>query len=114
MRILFLDDFRNGELYVKELMDEDCYPNKEIFQVYNYEQFTDWIEKNDLPDWIFFDHDLGEEKTGYDAAKWLINYCMSKNVDIPNYQIQSSNIVGKMNIHNALKCYSEWFKEQKK
>lgn len=44
----------------------------------NYDEFVTAVQK-EYPDWICFDHDLGEGKTGYDCAKWLINYCMKKS-----------------------------------
>jgi len=49
---------------------------------------------------IDFDHDLGEEKTGYDFAKWLIeqNY-------IGKFRIHSMNPVGANNIRQLLKHY---------
>lgn len=49
---------------------------------------------------IDFDHDLGEEKTGYDFAKWLIeqNY-------IGKFRIHSMNPVGASNIRQLLKHY---------
>ena len=72
MKILFLDDEREANVVVNSYLDKELYPNKEITQVYDYNEFVDWIEKNGIPDWIFFDHDLGEEKTGMDCAKWLV------------------------------------------
>ena len=49
MRILFLDDERDAEITVNRYLDdEELYPNKEITQVYNYDQFVDWIEKNGI------------------------------------------------------------------
>lgn len=53
------------------------------------------IINHSLPDGICFDHDLGEEKTGYDCAKWLVDYCMDNNLKLPLYAIQSANPVGK-------------------
>ena len=62
---------------------------------------------------LCIDHDLGEEKTGYDLIKWAI----SNNV-LPNHvQIVSDNPVGVKNIGDALrsegynsKDYRNWFK----
>ena len=57
---------------------------------------------------IFFDHDLGEDKngTGYDAAKWLVDYCMENGeIDVPDWGIQSANPVGRDNINSLLKNY---------
>ena len=96
--------------------------------VKSYQQFVDWIIKNGLPEAICFDHDLGmevaldarakgmskrksrllkqEEKTGYDCAKWLVEYCMDNyDCPLPLYNIQSANPVGKANIDGLLKHF---------
>ena len=92
--------------------------------VKSYNEFTKWIKKNGLPDGICFDHDLGkeaeqklrdkgltkkaarklkaEEKTGMDCAKWLVEYCMDNQKELPLWNIQSSNPVGKINISSLL------------
>lgn len=112
MRILFLDDERDAEITVNRYLDdEELYPNKEITQVYNYNQFVDWIEKNGIPDWIFFDHDLGEEKTGMDCAKWLVEKLRKEKKKTPNYFIQSANPCGSANINSLLKCYNKFYNE---
>ena len=49
---------------------------------------------------IDFDHDLGEEKTGYDFAKWLI-----EQKYIGKFRIHSMNPVGANNIRQLLKHY---------
>jgi len=50
---------------------------------------------------VDFDHDLGEKKTGYDVAKWLVE-------EYPwtaNFRIHSMNPVGANNIRQLLKHY---------
>lgn len=111
MRILFLDDEREANVVVNSYLDKELYPNKEITQVYNYNEFVDWIEKNGIPDWIFFDHDLGEEKTGMDCAKWLVEKLRKEKKQIPNYFIQSANPCGAANIDSLLKCYEKFYNE---
>ena len=49
---------------------------------------------------VDFDHDLGERKTGYDIAKWLID-----NGYIGKFRIHSMNPVGANNIRQLLKHY---------
>jgi hypothetical protein len=73
--------------------------------VRSYDEFVKWIEKNGLPDEVSFDHDLGEEgtKTGYDAAKWLVQYCYSNTLPfLPEFNVHSANPVGKANIESYL------------
>lgn len=48
---------------------------------------------------------LKNEKTGYDCAKWLTEYCIENKVKLPLYNIQSANPVGKENIDKHLKNY---------
>ena len=124
-KLLWLDDYRNpmeGQwLVFSPITLEDL----EVFWVKSYKEFTDWITENGLPDAICFDHDLGDyqafrnghpeyfedqewpetEKTGYDCAKWLVEYCMENKLKLPLYNIQSANPVGKENIDKLLKNY---------
>lgn len=110
--ILFLDDIRNIE-DVKWVN----YPDDGHSTVRSYKEFIQYIEQEGLPDLISFDHDLSlesaagqiiDEKTGYDCAKWLINYCYNKDLDLPAYIIHSMNPVGKQNIINILESYKNY------
>lgn len=127
---LFLDDFRvpndcssytGNKLYV----DEDW------IIVRNYNEFVKIIKEKGLPSKISFDHDLAPEhytpekywnsyqkskkwqesqkyveKTGFDCAKWLIDYCMDNNIDdFPEFYIHSMNPVGADNIQNLIINY---------
>jgi hypothetical protein len=42
--------------------------------------------------------DYGPEKTGYDCAKWLVEYCVEHGLKFPEYVVHSMNPVGKENI----------------
>ena len=113
--LLWLDDFRDPfkgnwlELYAPEyvyttginLLTKSY--STTVVWVKHYYYFTEWITVNGLPDMICFDHDLGDSTiTGYDCAKWLINYCISTDKPLPKWNIQSANPVGKENIRRAL------------
>lgn len=128
-KILWLDDYRNP--FERDWIEKFS-PIKndiDIYWVKSYNEFVSWILSNGLPDGVCFDHDLGfehikyyfdngghqnppdpskanfVEKTGYDAAKWLCDYCVDNNLKLPLYGIQSSNEVGKENIDLYLKNY---------
>ncbi len=71
-----------------------------------------------MPLFVSFDHDLADEhyhknpndssfkeKTGYDCAKWLIEYCIDKSLKFPNYQVHSMNPIGKDNIISLIENY---------
>lgn len=77
----------------------------------NYDQFIGVIKSIGLPDFISFDHDLADEhygggakydqyveKTGYECAKWLVDYCIEHKLTMPGYQVHSLNPIGKENI----------------
>lgn len=87
-----------------------------------YEDFVDWIEKNGIPDEVSFDHDLAEihhnpptktesskyyEKTGYDAAKWLCEYCWTNGLPIPTWNVHSANPVGRDNITQLIQNFEK-------
>lgn len=130
MKLLWLDDTRNpfeADWLVFSPI-ELSNPKEEVIWVKSYQEFIDWISKNGLPNGICFDHDLGipkqleyrakgasklqsrrlareTEKTGYDCAKWLVDYCINNNKSLPKYNIQSANPIGKENIDGYLKNY---------
>ena len=72
--------------------------------VRSYDEFVKYISENGVPDEISFDHDLGEldNKTGYDCAKWLCDYCWTNGVPMPLWNVHSANPVGRENITNLL------------
>ena len=100
--LLWLDDYRDPRKDDWGKVFSPIGSTNNIIWVKSYEEFTQYINNNSLPDGICFDHDLGEEKTGYDCAKWLVNYCMNNNLQLPVYAIQSANPVGKENIDKLL------------
>lgn len=121
MRKLFLDDIRNPKDCANGLVPSHMnkiYWGTDWFIVRSHNEFVDWITENGLPDFISFDHDLadihytmdfskditnqGTEKTGYDSAKWLGEYCMDKKLNLPNFVVHSQNPVGKANINSYL------------
>lgn len=99
--ILFLDDIRPPEFVISDGK------NMKIIHAKSYEKFVKYIEENGLPDKIYFDHDLGyaEGKSGYDCAKFLVDYCITHDKKLPKYHVHSMNPVGKENIEKLLKGY---------
>ena len=71
-------------------------------RVYDYDEFVNFINKNGVPEFISFDHDLGEGKTGFDCAKFLVEFCLDNGVSDINFQVHSQNPVGKENIEKLL------------
>lgn len=95
--------------------------------VRNYTEFVDLITLRGIPKFVSYDHDLADshyghglrgdeipynsykEKTGYDCAKWLVDYCDKKGVQHPPYVVHSMNPVGKANIISYVESYNKSF-----
>lgn len=132
---LFLDDVRNpvhclGYMYKKIGRLNPIYLENDWAICRNYNSFVETIKKMGLPEFVSFDHDLsdehygiqvpesmeeydsweGREESGYDCAKWLVNYCMDNKVALPPYAIHSMNPVGAERIANYLKNAEKWIK----
>ncbi len=131
-KLLWLDDYRNP--MERDWLGYSPIPHPfETIWVKTYEEFVDWITKNGLPDGICFDHDLADEhyrvsmynpdkhyndyytdgtfkeKTGYDAAKWLVEYCLDRNISLPICNVHTMNPIGKENILFILRQYEMYF-----
>lgn len=103
---VFFDFSKN--LYPKRLYLDDLRPTPEGFErAYDFEEFVKYISQNGLPDFISFDHDLGEGKTGLDCAKFLVEYCLDNQIHKINFQVHSQNPVGKENIEFLLKNFNK-------
>lgn len=112
--LLWLDDCRDPfDKKMDWLIYSPIGRNVNIVWVSNYNEFVEYITKFGLPDGICFDHDLGEEKDGYDCAKWLVNYCLDNNEQLPLYSIQSANPVGKKNIDGLFMSLNKFLGKQK-
>ncbi|WP_354961172.1 cyclic-phosphate processing receiver domain-containing protein [Chryseobacterium sp. Bi04] len=115
-RLLFLDDIRYP-VQAYHYTKQDVFLRKDWHIVRNYEQFVNRILEKGLPEMISFDHDLADEnylktgspeyaeKTGYECAKWLIEFCMDNSLDLPKFYCHSMNPVGKDNIMSLLKNF---------
>lgn len=82
---------------------DDLRPTPENYErVYDYDEFVNFINENGVPEFISFDHDLGEGKTGFDCAKFLVEFCLDNGISEINFQVHSQNPVGKENIEKLL------------
>lgn len=67
-----------------------------------------------MPEFISFDHDLGEDShTGHDVAKLLVELDMNGESDFKlppefDFYVHSQNPVGKANIEHLLRNYLEF------
>lgn len=116
---LFLDDIR-----VPKNVTWKKIPNYDWIIVRTYDQFVNIVRNKGLPSFICYDHDLGyehygdqnidyskyKEKTGYDCAKWMIEYCEKNKFKHPNYIVHSMSPVGGRNIESVIEKYNNDFK----
>jgi len=126
---LFLDDqrqpkdaiFFDAEMHIVEP------PLVAWVIVRNYNQFVEVITRDGLPSFVTFDHDLADEhyiegvrgsepkygeykeKTGYECAKWLVDYCLDKKLPPPTYYCHSFNSIGRENIISLLNSYRKFY-----
>ena len=118
---LFLDDDPNRIPHQLTWID---LPPVEWTIVRNYDDFVAIIQRQGVPATVSFVHDLGDsaykeyfrakdsdkticyanirERTGYDCAKWLANYCVDNGIPVPPYYIHTLNPMGAMNIFSVL------------
>ena len=92
---LFLDDERNPvsptEWKIARSFEEAC----RLFEEYG------------APSFISFDHDLGQDKSGYDYAKWLVDKDQDESwpTEEFDFYVHSQNPIGKENIEGLLRPY---------
>ena len=126
--LLWLDDvrnpFKNNWLALAPRRDYD-----NVVWVKSYDEAVKWVSDNGLPYAMCLDHDLGiprqlelraqgytkrksrklaKEKNGYDFAKWIVNYCLDNNEDLPYFSSQSANSVGRENIIKLLTNFTKF------
>ena len=120
---LFLDDYRtpsNVVGYAHTIgLRADLYIKHKWDIAIDYNHFVEIIEAKGLPVIVSLDHDLADchyvgdfsdpnEKTGMDCAKWLIDYCVDNNKQLPEYYVHSMNPVGRKNIQSLLDNYKKY------
>jgi len=118
--------------YKKLYLDDIRTPKSEGWDIVrSYQEFVDWITENGVPDEVSFDHDLSREhtkyffdngghdnppnpqdtefteKTGYDAAKWLCEYCWTNGIPLPTWNVHSANPVGRDNIKQLINNFEK-------
>jgi hypothetical protein len=88
-------------LFIDDLRTFNRISNYDLYIVRNYEEAISALKINSF-DIISFDHDLGEEKTGYDIAKYIVE----NDIEIKEgFKIHSANPVGRFNISQLLNHY---------
>ena len=96
---LWLDDERQPTKAFLKKVEKYFVAESYEDAIFYLANFTDEDNYEDV--FISFDHDLGEKKTGYDLAKYLLEY----NINIGGFSIHSMNPVGTKNIRELLVHY---------
>ena len=116
MKYLFLDDERMPKDVTWVRIGNVGHWGADWQIVRSLQEAKDWVLKNGFPDVISFDHDLGldhysgnysDKTTGFDFAKWLVEYDMDTNTMPSNFAftVHSMNPVGVQNIRSLLDNY---------
>ncbi len=74
--LLWVDDARNpleNDWLNFSPIGRNCF----VIWAQTYQEAIQFLEK-DWPDAICLDHDLGEEESGYDIAKYIVNRCIDE------------------------------------
>lgn len=82
--------------------------SREFSVARGFRDACDMVVTYGFPEYISFDHDLGDGvPTGYDFAKWLVEYDMETGLMPDNfeYNVHSANPVGGANIAGLLDNY---------
>lgn len=128
LTVLWLDDQREPYRYLNSKSASNTFArNKQFYDtlsqkydinfvwVKNIYQFIEYIEKNGVPPFISFDHDLNnrgggeglsdEQKlnnNGVNCAKWLVEFCKENKINLPKFYVHSANPKHGTEINNVL------------
>lgn len=114
---LFLDDIRDPSWV--HWMKLPC-PDDGWVVVRSHEEFVSVIERDGLPSFISFDHDLDQEGqieaelTGMDCAKWLVDFCLDNDLLVPEFAVHSQNPPGRANIEGILTSFQKHQRAQRR
>ncbi len=103
---LWLDDERKPSKNFCKIVDTYYVAKTYQDAIFYLANFNEDMRYEDL--YISFDHDLGQEKTGYDFAKFIVE----KGIEIGAFSIHSMNPVGRHNIEHLLTHYGYKYKEK--
>ena len=79
--------------------DHDLADEHQLHYVNNLQYFKD----TGIPYTISAaDYEGFQDKTGMDCAKWLVDYCLDNDVQMPHYTVHSANPAGAENILGLL------------
>lgn len=94
---IYVDDIRKCPNRIEEnFITFTCRTYNAAIEVIDY-----CTSFKDVEVYLDLDHDLGEEKSGYDIAKYIVE----NKIPITGYKVHSMNSVGTWNIHQLMGHY---------
>lgn len=87
-------------LYIDDIRMPNIINGYQLYVARNYNEAIQALTQQYF-DIVSFDSDLGETKSGYDIAKYLVE----NQIKIGAFRIHSMNVVGKKNISELLTHY---------
>lgn len=106
---LFLDDIRLPNYLID---------SRAMIVARTFDQAVELVKTLGVPDRLFLDHDLGRnEKTGMDFVKWLADYIMEHDLELPSnfqFNVHSANPVGKSNMLFYLRSFVDYWTKEKR
>lgn len=106
--LLWIDDYRDpheNDWIIFSPIGKNC----KVVWTKSYIETINWLKYN-WPYAICFDHDLNENKTGYNIALYVVNEIINNNKSIPKIDSQSANNIGKENIFKLFNNLNKYIK----
>lgn len=100
MSVLYVDDLRPCPWTNLHKIDNPFLYNNDIIVCRNYKETIEILDCMEF-DVIDLDHDLGEEKTGYDICKYIVE----NKIECPKFYLHTANPVGRLNMKQLLQRY---------
>lgn len=92
-------------------LDDERFPphdGKFWFISRTYEEAIETMNELGCPQFMSFDHDLGDAENGLNVAQWMVNRDLDSDgqwMKIFEYTIHSMNPIGSKNIQSLLSSY---------
>lgn len=96
---IFLDDERTPD----QVVWGRPLPTEVDWQIArNFWEFKNLVD-SEIPEFVSFDHDLGQSKDGNDCANYLVLACMREEKKFPKCNVHSMNPVGAARIRATIR-----------
>lgn len=98
-------------------LDDERHPKteREFVIVRSYGEAVAYVKKHGIPEYISFDHDLGEvdatgiDYSGYTFAKWICEHIIETEGQMFEWNVHSANPIGAQNINGYLQQFANFY-----